>query len=273
MIDLCALGGATELETGELTFTFASSGASRLWLDDVMLIDNHETIIDTVSAPATGPATGGSGLPPAASASSGVQWTVKRRGLSYVIDAPGRFSFALATADAQKGGWSVVEASPLRVRFASAAPPGSATVYPEGRVYWGDSLRIAAPMASAEDAAVLAAQHASPARVYVPESMGRPDRTTDGDANNDGYNEMRGAYPIVANGGRLEATVVPASGAIAGVVLEIAGLPPGELRVAMDGLVVERAVRLKGGGVLIELPGRLNRPATVNVRVDSTRGR
>ena len=266
MVDLSPLGGKTDEQVGEMTFAFNPS-AEGVLVGDVMLIDNHETVIDTSAAiPATAESRGAAPSTPAASS---IRWSVKRRGLNYWIDSAGRFSLILPTAEAERGGWKVTEASPLRICFGSIASPGSLTIYPDGRAYWGDALKLVAmPSASSDDAAGFAAHHTSPAQVSVPESMGRVDRSTAGDADNDGYNETRGGYTIVALGDRVEVTITPRGAAVRGAVLELSGLPPGDLRVTMDGRRLDVVARLKGGGVLVELPGRLDRPATVNVRVE-----
>ncbi|MEO6434332.1 MAG: hypothetical protein ABIP55_01035 [Tepidisphaeraceae bacterium] len=213
------------------------------------LLDNHETVVDTSASPDG--------------------WKVRRRGLSYVIEAAGRFAFTLPTSQAQPGGWSVAEACANRVRFTSNAPPGAMTIYADGRMYWGGAFRPAAGLMAAglQDADALAAQHASPAEVTLRESAGRVNRSTAGDADNDGYNESRGAYQVVASGSRLELTITPRTPVLVRPVIEIAGLPPGELRVTMEGRLVSGAVQLNGGEVLVELPGRLNRPTLVNVAV------
>jgi hypothetical protein len=132
-------------------------------------------------------------------------------------------------------------------------------------MYFGGEFR--GPGKSLRDAGELAAQHASPADVSVAESMGRLSRATPGDANNDGYNESRGAYQVVAAGPRVELTITPRTSVLARPVLEIVGLPPGKLLVHMEGQLVPGAVRLANGDVLLELPARVQRPTLVNVRV------
>jgi hypothetical protein len=98
--------------------------------------------------------------------------------------------------------------------------------------------------------------------------MGRVNRSTPGDSDNDGYNEARGAYQVIATGPRVELTITPRTSVLARPVLEIAGLPPGNVLVNMEGQLVGGATRLSGSGdLLIELPARLERPTQVNVRV------
>lgn len=245
LLDLAALGAADVNEVGLLRLTFDSKSTATIRLDDVALVDNHESIVDTSHSPDG--------------------WRVRRRGLYYLVDAPGRFSFGLPSAHAEQGGWSVAEACPSRVRFASAGAPGSLTIYADGRMYWGGAFRAVAP--ALEDAAEQARQHATPAEVVVPEAMGRVNRSTAGDANNDGYNEARGAYQLAASGLRIELTITPRTSVLSRPVFEISGLPPGGVLVNMEGRLVPGAVRLTDGDLLLELPARIQRPTLVNVRV------
>jgi hypothetical protein len=246
MIDLAALGAGDVSEVGIMRLTFDPRAMSTVRIDDVTLVDNHESVIDTSRA-ADG-------------------WRVRRRGLYYVIDAPGRFSFAVPTANAEQGGWAVADACASRVRFTSSNAPGSLAIYADGRMYWGGEFRAIAPTLA--DAQEQAMQHATPAEVVVPESLGRLNRSTAGDANNDGYNEQRGAYQVFASGPRVELTITPRTSVLARPVIEIAGLPPGNVLVNMEGQLIGGAARLSGSGdLLIELPARLERATLVNVRV------
>jgi hypothetical protein len=252
MIDLAALGSGDVSEVGVLRLAFDQRATSTVRLDDVTLVDNHEVVVDTSRASA------------AAAAADG--WRVRRRGLYYVVDAPGKFSFGVPTAHAEQGGWTVADACATRVRFASSNAPGSLTIYADGRMYWGGEFRAVA--ARMPDAIEQARQHETPAEIEVPEAMGRLSRSTPGDANNDGYNEARGAYQVIATGPRVELTITPRTSVLARPVLEVAGLPPGNVLVNMEGQLVGGATRLPGSGdLLLELPARLERPTQVNVRV------
>jgi len=254
MIDLAALGSGDVSEVGLLKLAFDERAMSTVRLDDVTLVDNHEAVVDTLR----GAAGGGGG--------AGGGWRVRRRGLYYVVDAPGRFSFGVPTAHAEQGGWAVADACPTRVRFASSNTPGSLTIYADGRMCWGGEFRALAP--GLPDAAEQARQHETPAEIVVHEAMGRLNRSTAGDANNDGYNEARGAYQVIAAGPRVELTITPRTSVLARPVIEIAGLPPGNVLVNMEGQLIGGAARLSGSGdLLIELPARLERATLVNVRV------
>jgi hypothetical protein len=110
-------------------------------------------------------------------------------------------------------------------------------------------------------------QQVSPAEIELAESSGRVDRSSPGDVNNDGYNESRGSYMVVANGPRLALIITPRSTAIAQPILEISELPPGNVLVTVEGRLVEDDVRLNDGRLLVKLPGRIERPTSVNIRV------
>jgi hypothetical protein len=252
MLDLATLASSEGSEAGLLRLTFDLGAAAAVRLDDVILVDNHEAVVDTTVRDGAG-ATGDAG------------WRVRRRGLYYVVDAPTRFSFVVPTAHAEQGGWAVADACERRVRFASTHAPGSLTVYADGRMYWGGEFRAVARTLT--DAAEQARQHLAPAEVVVPESMGRLNRSTAGDTNNDGYNESRGAYQVAASGSRVEMTITPRTSVLSRPVLEVAGLPPGEVLVNMEGTLVGGAVRLANGDVLVELPTQIARPTLVNLRV------
>jgi hypothetical protein len=97
--------------------------------------------------------------------------------------------------------------------------------------------------------------------------MGRLNRTAPGDANNDGFDETRGSYSIIATGPRLELQILPRSVPVARPVLEISGLPPGEPLVTVEGQLIDRTARLPDGTLLVELPLQFNRPLAVNLRI------
>jgi hypothetical protein len=172
MIDLAPLGGVAGNDVGTLHLQFSAGTGATVRLDDVMLVDNQEVLVDSAAASSSG-------------------WKVSRKGLYYIVDAPGRFSFRVPTAQAQAGGWSAIESCDQRVRFASTAPPGTMTIYPDGRLYWGREFRPA--WRDLRDAPEQAQQHASPGEIAIAESMGRVNRSTSGDIDNDGYNESRGS--------------------------------------------------------------------------------
>jgi hypothetical protein len=225
------------------------SSSSPVWFDDFMLVDNAQDIfVDETSAPSLdGP------------------WSIRRQGLYYVIDAPGRFVTKLLTAEGGgPAGWSPVETGAARARFSSTGTQKALTVYPDGRAYWDGRYR--ALSAGASDAAY-AQQHATPARVEVAEEFGRVDRDTPGDADNDGYNESRGAYQLRASGPRMEITFAPRTPTVMRPVFEIAGMPAGKAVVTIEGRLVHEHARVADGTLLIDIPARVNRSTTVSVKV------
>src|SRR4051794_10018369 len=229
-----------------------------VWCDDVMLIDNRQPLVlageggasvQSVETPA-GPTTA-----PVASFHS--PWSLERRGLSYVASADGKFNISLLTSEASAGGWKLEEANELRARFNSEGTDARAlTVYSDGRSYWDGQYR---PISAVARNSIFAEEHASPAEVVVPEELGHLNRNTPGDANNDGYNEQRGAYQIMATGARLEVTLTPRSRALVRPVLEVRGLSAGKVLVTTEGRLIDRTVRLEDGTLLIEIPTVLER--------------
>jgi hypothetical protein len=250
MVDLSPLQGepstaTTAPEAGDvrLSLTWRGEGFAPLFLDDVMLVDNAQTLVD-------GSARG--------------TMSVRKKGLKIHVDHPARFAIALDALEGKPDGWVVEEAGPMRARFTGGADAGRAlAVYASGASYWNGEFKPLHQML--EGRGEWARSHASPAQVKVPESQGRVLRTTPGDANNDGYNEQRGAYQLEASGGRLEFTVRPATPLVL-PVFEIAGLPAGKVLVTVEGRLVDSHDRLPDGRVLIELPMRVQRDVTVSVR-------
>jgi len=186
--------------------------------------------------------------------------------LNYVGEMPRKFAFKLATVEAVADGWKVDEANELRARFTSDNGRNKhLTVYADGRSYWDGQLKGISR--DVRDNPAFAEQHDSPAQITLPEELGRVNRSTEGDANNDGYNERRGAYEIIANEPRLEMKITPRTKQLLTPVLEVGGLPAGNVLVTIEGKLVERTRRLDDGTLLVELP-TLARPTTVNLRVE-----
>ncbi len=211
--------------------------------DDVLLVDNRDTLVDA--------------------APDG--WTIKRAGLRITCERKSRFNFGVVTAEGSPAGWEVEEANELRARFTSTGATKSLTLYADGRSFWDGGYKPQS--AEVRDDKTFAAAHASPAEIAVPETMGRVERNTPGDANNDGYNEQLGAYPVQATGGRLELTMTPRGAPVPRPVLQIAGLPEGKALITIEGRLVEKSTRLKDGQLLVELPARITRATLVTIRI------
>jgi hypothetical protein len=242
MLDVSALpAGARGAVTLELRFDRPTSGDVRC--DDALLIDNRETLLDE----------------------SPDGWTVKRAGFRIACERKQRFTFAVVTADGSPNGWSVEEVNALRARFSSGGKTKALTVYADGRSIWDGAYKPLS--AEVRDDRAFAAAHGSPAEIAVPETMGRVNRNTPGDANNDGYNERLGAYQVQATGGRVELTITPRSTAAPRPVLQIAGMPEGRALITIEGRLVERSTRLADGQLLVELPARITRGTLVSIRI------
>jgi hypothetical protein len=244
MIDLAALPATTSFEgnvTLELRFD-EPPGAVRI--DDLLLIDNRETLVNA----------------------SPDGWTIKRDGLRVTCERKLRFNFSVVTRDGSPDGWEVEEANDLRARFSSSGAEGKAlTVYTDGRLFWDGAYKPQS--VEVRNDRSFAAAHASPAEIVVPETMGRVHRSTPGDANNDGYNELLGAYQLEATGGRIELTITPRGAALPRPVLQVAGMPQGKSLITIEGRLVERSTRLDDGTLLVELPARITRPTLVAIRI------
>ena len=154
-------------------------------------------------------------------------------------------------------------------RCATFSSPGKTrwlTVYSDGRTYWDGKYQPLSANATSD--ATLAREHDSPGTVTVAEGMGRLNRNSDGDANNDGYNERLGAYEAIASGPRMEVTLAPRGVALVRPIIEVANLPAGKPRVTLEGRLVESLTRLSNGNILIEVPARIEQPATLNIRAE-----
>lgn len=250
---MCDLGAAAPVEDAKgddavLVFTLSSKGAAPLWLDDVLLVENTQTLVSRDNKPEENRA-----------------WHIRRRGLRYICESPQLFNYSLQTVEGSPNGWRLEEANELRARFASHGKVHALTAYRDGRAFWDGALK---PMSDAvKNDPAYQHQHDSPAEVLIAPELGRINRSTPGDANNDGYNESRGAYEIVASGARLELQILPRSTELVQPILEVAGIPKGELLVTMQGTLVDDVVRLDDGTALIELPGRISKPTIVNLRL------
>lgn len=244
----CELDGSNTGPTWPaVVFDVESTGL--LWCDDVLLVDDLQWLVGDQEALRAG------------------QWTVRRRGLKFVCEVPGAFRLSVPVflSDCSADGWRVEEANMMRARFVCVRGGERLTVYSDGRSYWDGQYRPLSGRLQTEP--LWAEQHLSPAQVEIPQTMGRVNRQSAGDADNDGYDESRGTYQIVAFGPRLQVELIPRSVALLRPTLEIAGLPPGKALVTVEGALVENVLRLDDGTLLVEVPGRLERPVAVNVRV------
>jgi hypothetical protein len=243
-IDLTAIPRESISRPATLTFEIAGRGGD-VWLDDVLMLDNAQWLVG-----------GSPGDEP---------WSVRRSGYALFVESPNKFRMRLDTAAGKPNGWNLDEVGPARLRLSSAGETKFLTVYADGRSYWDGEPRPLSPQARAEPQDA----HRAPAAVAVAETMGRPNRRTPGDLNNDAYNERLGAYQVTASGSRIDVTLSPRSAPLIRPVLEIAGLPHGKPLVTVEGRLVDPGVcvRTPDGHLLITLPFRIDRTTTVNVRV------
>jgi hypothetical protein len=151
----------------------------------------------------------------------------------------------------------------MRARFHSGKNK-TLTLYTDGRAYRDGEFK---PVRSQNEDPMYAAQHKMPAEIKIAPEFGRVDRRSKGDADNDGYNETTGAYQLISSGNRMEFVITPHSPSLVRPILEIANLPPGKVMATVEGRLVEKTARTSDGHALIELPTRIERATTVNIRV------
>lgn len=239
LLDITPVHGRSQGEAGVLRFTFPAALAHPLWIDDVVEMDNTTIHVDSP------------------------QFAVREKGFGYVIESPNSFKVTLKTPEASEQGWRLENANPILARFTSSGKQKLMVIHAAGRQIIDGK---AAPLSSRQRDAVVQ-QHDNPAQITLNSESGRLDRNSPGDANNDGYNEMAGVYRVIAAGPRLEMLITPRSPSAISPVIEIADLPPGKVLATMEGKLIERIVRLQDGRVLVEVPGSIDRPTLVNVRV------
>ncbi|HEY8666315.1 MAG TPA: hypothetical protein VIL86_06605 [Tepidisphaeraceae bacterium] len=225
--------------------TFTVSPDARICCDDVMLIDNAQTLVNTLDETAL----------------SG--WQIARKGFQTTITFGNRSSVTLFSPEARRDGWTLRDISDARACFISASKTW--TLYADGRAYNGG--RCEPIVKRPEFDPQLRACHESPAGISVPDDLGKVDRSTDGDKNNDGYNEALGAYQIIADGSRLDVTLTPKGTALIRPVLEIANFPRGNVLATIEGQLISNVTRTSTNHLLIELPVKIERPTTVNLRL------
>lgn len=236
---------AASADAGDFILEFESARRNVIWCDDLILIDNRQTLVDGKEESPGG-------------------WTIRRRGFQLIGESDNGFSFVLPTSDTLADGWKVEEANELRLRLTSAGRSKNLAIYADGRAYRDGRYE---PMEGASLPPAFAAQNDAPADLLVPQNRGRVNRGTPGDANNDGYNEVRGSYQLSAKGPRFEVQITPNTPSLIRPVLEVAGLPPGKVLVTVEGEWVEKTTRLENQNLLVELPGRIDRPTRVHFRV------
>lgn len=242
-LDISTLPPRASGTDGVFVLDFDRPLEAPVWVDDVLVVNNTQTLLDT----------GRNG------------WTIRRSGHRIIIDRPLSFNLGLLTPQGSPQGWTIEEINPLRARFTSPGSTGTITVFYDGRAMWDGEFRGLS--VRTRDDAALAAAHATPGELSVPPELGKVDRSSSGDRDNDGFNEAVGAYRVIASGPRIEITLSPRAVPIPRPVLQIAGLPAGKVLVTMDGKLIENPIRLEQGDVLVELPSRVIRTTTISASV------
>jgi hypothetical protein len=227
--------------TLRLTLETAGGLASAM-VDNVVLIDNARTLLDTRDAGPTG-------------------WLIARRGYTTTIDAPGRFKIDLRAAAASDAGWVLSEYSATRAILNSAGNIKRWVVYSDGRYIEDGRMTV-----KGASGAALIASHESPAIIEPDEATAQLRIHTPGDADNDGYNELNGAYQLTARAPRVQFAVRPQNAECVAPVFEIIDLPDGDVTAMVEGRLLDTAERLADGRVLLKLPLNIDRKMNVTVR-------
>lgn len=241
MLDITSLP-SQKLSMGQtVLLRLTPATPAELYIDDVMLIDNTETLVNDEP------------------------WSIQQVGHALTLEHTGRFRISLQADPATPDVWSLLEAGNLRAIVSQDQPrPLRWVIYRDGRRYANGNIDY---LGHSEYAADYTAQHRSPAAIEIPEEQGRLERRSTGDANNDGYNELLGAYLINATKPRLEIRITPHTPQIVQPVFQIRGLPPGKIVATLEGQLIEQVDRLEDGTVLVIPPHHIQRPTTLNVRV------
>ncbi len=239
-LNTAVISSARERLMFRLTFESAGALATTL-IDNVVLIDNRKTLIDTMESDRLG-------------------WKISRCGYITTIDAPGRFKIDAVAAATHDKGWVLSEYSALRAVLRSAGAIKTWVLYRDGRCIEDGRMTV---KGAKGDAAIAA--HLKPALVAVDETTGKLNRHTEGDLDNDGYNERLGAYQIDATVARVQLKITHAGVDAASPVFEIAGMPDGKLSATVEGRLIQSASRLGDGKVLVVIPLLIDRPMSITV--------
>ena len=229
---------------GAVTLSIDAPAGARMWLDDLIVVDNTKVLV-----------------PSAASPEPDVPWTITRRGHQVTFAHP-LFRYNVQLAQRTVGGWKLEEANAVRARFSSSGKESTLVLYSDGRELRDGKLTAVGRGALPD----LVAPHESPAEIEVPEPLGQVVRDTPGDQNNDGYNEVLGAYQVQASGPRLEVRLHPTRHLVA-PILEIRGLAKGQVLATLQGQLLPRVTRTSSGNVLIPVPGSFDKPFTIDIAV------
>lgn len=228
----------------DLVLRIRSNDGTALLIDDVLLAQSH-TVVSQSAVP-----------------QSGEPWQVRRSALKWQVMVGEKEIFSLAAAPFIRDGYRAIEANPVRAVFASAT--GMVAIDRTGRVIENGEAKLDAGVMSV---AKTVAENESPAIIEVASEFGRIERNLPGDQNNDGYDETRGCYTVIASAPRLNITLTPQKFPVKWPVIEIVGLPAGTVSVWLEGQTVPWVTRLSDGKVIVELPIRLERPVAFQVRV------
>lgn len=245
-VDLTRSGIAAPLKQARQVRLQIQCASGEFFIDDVLLVNNRKKLIDA-------------GVPEFAS------WTIERVGFAINIHSAGGLDVSIPSNAQSTDGWGLDEANAIRARLSGTGASKTWTLFPDGRSL-RDGVMTLAPGADRG----LLESHSHPADVVVDDATGRLDRDSPGDANNDGYNEVRGAYEIIARGGRVNLKIVPHEGVpIVSPVIEIKRLTGGVPTAWVEGRVFQSACSAGADSTLVVLPIRIDQPTEVTLRTSS----
>jgi hypothetical protein len=219
--------------------------AGHLLIDDVVLAQSRVTVSES-TVPRTNE-----------------HWCVSRRGLRWIATVDVNVIFTLPAAPFEPGGYRVTASDPTRALFTNDAGT-TVCIDRTGRLIEDGRAKLDPRVLKFAKAI---AENASPASIEIVGNEGRIERSLPGDHDNDGYDEIRGCYPVHAIAGRVTLRLTKQHATVKWPVLEVFDLPPGTVSVWVDGEMVPWATRADDGRTIVELPIELERPVEVQIRV------
>jgi hypothetical protein len=191
-----------------------------------------------------------------------------RKGPAWRIVGP-TFETRLPSDIATESPMRLMEWSKIRMVFASTqSPPRWVSIDSLGRqIEASGGVVTYSYIGNQRDNSSWRLAMRSPGEVSVTQEQGRVDRQSVGDFNQDGFDESRNSYRVVANAKRLDITLTPGGVPLENAVIEIDGLQSAnEISATLAGQIIRTIERTSSGTVLIEVPSRVERAVIIQVR-------
>ena len=106
-------------------------------------------------------------------------------------------------------------------------------------------------------------EYPRPGKIVI--TIGQKESFAMGDLDNDRFDESQGCFFLAAQAGKCHFTIFPPPDSLISPVFRIAGPWREPVSACSEGLMLKDVVVLADGSVLVAFPGRLNRPAEVEV--------